>query len=115
MGEAMSRSSDSFTTAVAIGVGFAVIAGGAGGVAAVVAPAPAAAAAPAKVDQVLKLARTQLGTTESPAASNRTKYGAAEGGDGEPWCVTFDQWLFDQAGISAALPSKTLNAYELRD
>ena len=42
----MSRSSDSFTTAVAVGVGFAVLAGGAGGVAAVAAPSkPAVAAA----------------------------------------------------------------------
>ena len=105
----MSRSSDSFTTAVAIGVGVAVLAGGAGGVAAIAAPQPAAAAS-SNVDRVLDLARTQLGTAESPAGSNQTKYGAAV-----PWCAIFVRWLFDQTGIGSALPVKTASVYELRD
>src|SRR6187399_2841812 len=110
----MSRSSDSFTTAVAVGVGFAVLAGGAGGVVAVAAPKPAAAAS-SNGERVLELARTPLDTSESPAGSNRTKYGAWFGVDGKPWCEIFDQWLFNQAGLAGALPARTGNVYELRD
>ena len=54
---------------------------------------------------VLKIAAGQLGTTESPAGSNRTKYGKWMGLDGQPWCMSFVQWCFDQAGTP--LPYKT--------
>lgn len=54
---------------------------------------------------VLSIAAGQLGTTESPAGSNRTKYGKWMGLDGQPWCMSFVQWCFDQAGTP--LPYKT--------
>ena len=54
---------------------------------------------------VLDVARAELGTTESPAGSNRTKYGKWMGLDGQPWCMSFVQWCFAQAG--QALPCKT--------
>ena len=54
---------------------------------------------------VLNIAVGQLGTTESPAGSNRTKYGKWMGLDGQPWCMSFVQWCFHQAGTP--LPHKT--------
>ncbi|MCQ2439780.1 MAG: NUMOD4 domain-containing protein, partial [Oscillospiraceae bacterium] len=37
-------------------------------------------------DRVIQIAEQELGYTESPPNSNRTKYGAAYGLDGYPWC-----------------------------
>ena len=54
---------------------------------------------------VLNIACGQLGVTESPAGSNRTKYGKWMGLDGQPWCMSFVQWCFAQAGTP--LPHKT--------
>lgn len=64
----------------------------------------------ATADQVLSIARAELGTKESPAGSNRVKYnnwyyGREVSGDGYPWCVVFVQWVFHQAGVK--LPQKT--------
>ena len=55
--------------------------------------------------RALDIARRELGSTESPAGSNRTKYGKWMGLDGQPWCMSFVQWCFDQAG--APLPCRT--------
>lgn len=55
--------------------------------------------------RALDIARRELGSTESPAGSNRTKYGQWLGLDGQPWCMSFVQWCFDQAG--APLPCRT--------
>ena len=54
------------------------------------------------VERVIELARGELGNAESPAGSNCTKYGAAYGLQGQPWCVIFLWWLFREAGESAA-------------
>lgn len=54
---------------------------------------------------VLDVARGELGNTESPAGSNRTKYGRWMGLDGQPWCMSFLQWCFAQAG--RPLPYRT--------
>lgn len=51
-------------------------------------------------ERVLTVARGQIGVTESPANSNRTKYGAAYGWNGVPWCVIFLWWCFREAGAS---------------
>ncbi|MBP3510028.1 CHAP domain-containing protein [Oscillibacter sp.] len=59
----------------------------------------------ATAKDILSVARSELGCKESPAGSNRTKYGAWYGLDGQPWCMMFIQWVFAQAG--AALPVKT--------
>ena len=56
-------------------------------------------------EDVLKIAARELGNTESPSGSNRTKYGAWYGLDGNPWCMMFVQWCFDQAG--QPLPHRT--------
>lgn len=61
----------------------------------------------ASYKDLLDLARKELGYRESPSGSNKTKYGAWYGLDGQPWCMMFLQWLFYQAGASALLPVKT--------
>lgn len=57
------------------------------------------------VNDVLTIAKGELGYKESPANSNKTKFGAWYGLDGQPWCMMFVQWVFNQAGVS--LPVKT--------
>ena len=39
-------------------------------------------------ERVIRVAEAELGYTESPPNSNRTKYGAAYGLDGYAWCLT---------------------------
>ena len=55
----------------------------------------------------LAIAVGELGSTEQPADSNRTKYGKWYGLDGQPWCMMFVQWCFHQAGAQELLPVKT--------
>ena len=59
----------------------------------------------ATAKEILAVARKEIGVKESPAGSNRTKYGAWYGLDGQPWCMMFIQWVFAQAGVP--LPVKT--------
>lgn len=54
------------------------------------------------LNKVIEVARADLGYTESPPNSNNTKYGAAYGLQGQPWCVIFLWWLFQEAGEGAA-------------
>ena len=49
--------------------------------------------------RVLDIAELQLGYVEHPAESNRTKYGAFMGLDGQPWCLSFIVWIFRKAGF----------------
>lgn len=51
------------------------------------------------VDDILRVARTQLNYQESPRGSNRTKYGKAYGLDGQPWCAMFIWWVFRECGV----------------
>lgn len=44
--------------------------------------------------QVLKNAASQVGYEESPAGSNKTKYGIWYGMNGVPWCAEFVSWCF---------------------
>jgi surface antigen len=53
---------------------------------------------------VLSTARSQIGTVEQPAGSNRTPYGAAYGGDGDPWCAKFVWWVFRQSLAASLIP-----------
>ena len=59
----------------------------------------------ATVRELLDIARGELGYKETPANSNRTKYGAWYGLDGQPWCVMFVEWVFAQASVK--LPIET--------
>lgn len=51
-------------------------------------------------DDVIKVARSQVGYTESPPGSNDTKYGRWYGLNGEPWCAMFQSWCFHRAGFN---------------
>ena len=59
----------------------------------------------ATAKELLKIARAELGTKESPAGSNRVKYASWYGLPGQPWCVMFVMWVFHYAGV--ALPTRT--------
>jgi hypothetical protein len=54
----------------------------------------------ATVDDVLRTARAEIGTTESPFGSNRQKYGVAYGMNGVAWCSIFAWWCFNANGIN---------------
>ena len=49
-------------------------------------------------EKVIELARADLGYTEDPAGSNRTKYGEAYGTNGAAWCVQALWFWFREAG-----------------
>lgn len=61
----------------------------------------------ATAEQVLAIARAELGYTENPRRSNQTKYGVWFGMNGQPWCMMFVQWCFDQAEAADLLPNTT--------
>ena len=63
------------------------------------------------VSDILSIAKKEIGYKESPANSNKTKYGAWYGLDGYAWCVMFVQWVFHQGGVS--LPIKTASCTQL--
>jgi len=65
------------------------------------------------VEKILDVARKELGNTESPAGSNRTKYGKWFGLDGYAWCMMFVQWCFNEAGALKLLPKKTASCGDL--
>ena len=65
----------------------------------------------ATADNLLEIARKELGTKESPAGSNQVKYGAWYGLNGQPWCVMFVMWVFDRAEVS--LPVRTASCTAL--
>lgn len=56
------------------------------------------------LERVIEVAEGELGYTESPPDSNRTKYWDAynPSWQGQPWCVIFLWWCFDQAGERVA-------------
>lgn len=56
-------------------------------------------------DDVLNVARADLGYTENPAGSNKTKFGQWYGLDGQPWCMMAVEYWFAKAGMP--LPYKT--------
>ena len=48
--------------------------------------------------KVTEIASKEIGNIESPANSNKTKYGKWFGFDGVAWCGMFVSWCFAQAG-----------------
>ncbi|WP_418723686.1 CHAP domain-containing protein, partial [Dysosmobacter welbionis] len=59
----------------------------------------------ATAEKILEIARSQIGTKESPAKSDNVKYntayyGRAVSGGGYPWCAVFVWWVFREAGAS---------------
>ena len=61
--------------------------------------------------EVLAIAAADIGYSESPPNSNKTKYGKWYGLDGQPWCMMFVQWCFDHAG--SPLPYRTASCSAL--
>lgn len=54
----------------------------------------------ADTKRLLEIASSQIGYSEYPANSNKTKYGKWFGLDGMAWCGIFVSWVFAQAGMS---------------
>ena len=58
----------------------------------------------ATAEKILEIARSQIGTRESPAKSDNVKYNTAYYGrevSGKyPWCAVFVWWVFREAGAS---------------
>lgn len=48
--------------------------------------------------KAMRLAKTQIGVHESPAGSNRQKYGEWYGANGQFWCAMFVSWCFTHVG-----------------
>ena len=63
---------------------------------------------------VMRVALQQYRYTESPAGSNRTKFGKAYGWNGVPWCAEFVWWCADKP--EGACPIyKSANAADIQD
>ncbi|MCI9431479.1 MAG: CHAP domain-containing protein, partial [Oscillospiraceae bacterium] len=68
------------------------------------------------VNELLGIARKQIGVSEAPPDSNNVRYntwyyGREVMGSGYPWCMVFCQWVFDQAGVT--LPRRTASCGDL--
>lgn len=59
----------------------------------------------ATVKELLDTARAELGVKETPSGSNKVKYAEWYGLNGQPWCVMFCIWVFNQ--VKVALPTRT--------
>lgn len=60
---------------------------------------------PATAGKIVEIAKSQLGVKENPPNSNNVKYntwyyGKPVRGSAYPWCMTFVQWVFHEAGGS---------------
>lgn len=51
------------------------------------------------MSKVVEVALKEVGYTEQPAGTNKTKYGKWFGLDGNPWCAMFVSWCHDKAGV----------------
>lgn len=49
-------------------------------------------------EKIVQIAAAENGYKEDPATSNKTKFGAWYGINGQPWCAMFVSWVYDQAG-----------------
>lgn len=55
-------------------------------------------------EDIIKKAKAEIGTKESPPNSNNVKYntwyyGHAVSGSNYPWCMVFQSWLFEGTGL----------------
>jgi len=51
------------------------------------------------MNEIIRIAAKEIGQTEKPANSNKTKYGKWFGFDGVAWCGMFVSWCYAQAGF----------------
>lgn len=61
--------------------------------------------------KVLKIARAEIGTKESPRNSNKVKYAKEYGMNGQPWCAMFVWWVFKKAGCPELFYGGKKSAY----
>lgn len=61
--------------------------------------------------QIIDIAAADIGYTESPKNSNKTKFGKWYGMDGQPWCMMAVQYWYNAAGYT--LPYKTASCSAL--
>lgn len=52
------------------------------------------------LESVLNLARSKLGTVESPPNSNNQEFGIWYGFNRQPWCAMFVSWVMAHAGLA---------------
>lgn len=69
----------------------------------------------ATVEELLAIARAQIGVKENPPDSNKVSfnawyYGREVYGSAYPWCQVFCQWVFNKAGVSLPLKTASCNA-----
>lgn len=50
------------------------------------------------MSKIIEIAEKEIGYSEAPANSNKTKYGKWFGFDGVAWCGMFVSWCYDEAG-----------------
>lgn len=48
--------------------------------------------------KIIKTAEAEIGYKETPANSNKTKYGKWFGWDGVAWCAMFVSWVYNKSG-----------------
>lgn len=53
-----------------------------------------------KALKIIEIAKKEVGYSENPPESNKTKYGKWFGFDGVPWCGMFVSWCYAMAGCS---------------
>lgn len=51
------------------------------------------------MNKIIEIAEKEIGYTENPPYSNKTKYGDWFGFDGVPWCGMFVSWVYHHAGF----------------
>ena len=61
--------------------------------------------------KIIEIAVGELGVKESPANSNRQKYGKEYGVNGTAWCCQFVWWVFKHAGAAALFYGGKKTAY----
>jgi len=49
-------------------------------------------------NNIIEVAKAEIGTTENPKGTNKTKYGEWFGWNGVAWCAIFVSWVFAKAG-----------------
>lgn len=63
------------------------------------------------IENLLELAKSDLGYRESPPNSNKTKYGEWYGLNGQPWCMMAVQYWLNQAGIKPPVKTASCGAF----
>ena len=64
-----------------------------------------------KYDEIVLAFGKDIGYTEKPKNSNKTKYGEWYGNNGQPWCMTMVQYKHDE--IDCKLPYQTASCSQL--